>query len=113
VSEIEVEEGPVISPDESVKRACEVMQQFDSTWVCVVNEGELLGWVDAGDLKGKDKVGDATPEKFGAYVTAESSLREALDSLITSETQVAAVVWEGQRYRGVLNLERISREILA
>ncbi len=113
VSEIEVEDGPVVSPDDTVQRAADVMQEFDSTWVSVVQEGELLGWVDAGDLKGKGKVGEASPERFSAYVTAESSLREALDSLITSETQVAAVVWEGQRYRGVLNLERISREILA
>jgi osmoprotectant transport system ATP-binding protein len=112
VSEIEVEEGPVVSPADSVAEAGKVMQEHGSTWTSVVDDGELLGWVDTEALQGKSRVADAQPEKFGAYVTAESSLREALDSLITSETQVAAVVWEGQRYRGVLNLERISREII-
>ena len=113
VSEIEVEEGPVVAPEDSANRAAEVMQAFESTWTSVVSDGELLGWVDKERLNGKASVADAIPQRFSAYVTAESSLREALDSLITSETQVAAVVWEGQRYRGVLNLERISREILA
>lgn len=113
VSEIEVDEGPVVSPDEPVQKAFEVMESAASTWISVVRDGELLGWVDREALEGGTRVSDAAPQKFSAYVTADSSLREALDSLITSETQVAAVVWEGQRYRGVLNLERISREILA
>lgn len=89
------------------------MEKFGSTWTSVVADGELLGWVDRQALEGRAKLSEATPQRFSAYVTADSSLREALDSLITSETQVAAVVWEGQRYRGVLNLQRISREILA
>jgi osmoprotectant transport system ATP-binding protein len=113
VSEIEVEEGPVVSPGEPVQKAFEVMESSGSTWASVVEDGELLGWVDRQALEGRARVSDAPAQKFSAFVTADSSLREALDSLITSETQVAAVVWEGQRYRGVLNLERISREILA
>jgi osmoprotectant transport system ATP-binding protein len=112
VSEIEVEEGPVVSPEDSVDQAIKVMQSFDTTWVSVVADGELLGWVDREALAGTSKVGEATSRKFSAYVTADSSLREALDSLITSTTQVAAVVWEGQRYRGILSAERIGREIL-
>ena len=113
VGDIEVEEGPVVSPEDSPARAAEVMRSFDSDWVSVVQDGELLGWVDDDALAGKATVGEATPRKFSAYVTAASSLREALDSLITSETQVAAVVWEGQRYRGILSADRIGREILS
>ncbi|HEX2053579.1 MAG TPA: betaine/proline/choline family ABC transporter ATP-binding protein [Actinomycetota bacterium] len=111
VGEIEVEEGPVVSPDDPPQRATEAMQRFGTDWVSVVADGELLGWVDEQGLAGKATVGEAAPRKFSAYVTAASSLREALDSLITSTTQVAAVVWEGQRYRGVLTAERISKEI--
>ncbi|HVL50901.1 MAG TPA: betaine/proline/choline family ABC transporter ATP-binding protein [Actinomycetota bacterium] len=111
VGEIEVEEGPVVAPEDSAARAREVMESFETSWVSVVNEGELLGWVDADALTGKQTVGEAAPRKFSAFVTAESSLREALDSLITSRTQVAAVVWEGQRYRGILSAQRIGTEI--
>lgn len=112
VNEIRVEEGPVVSPEDTVQRALKVMDEFGTSWASVVDGGELLGWVDAGTMHGMTTAGEATPQRFSAYVTAENSLREALDSLITSETQVAAVVWEGQRYRGILNLDQISREIL-
>ena len=50
---------------------------------------------------------------FSAYVTARDSLRQALDSIVTSRTAVAVVVTEVQRYRSILTLERISTEILA
>jgi Mg2+/Co2+ transporter CorB len=56
---------------------------------------------------------DARPRPFSAYVPGRNSLRQALDSIVTSRTQVAVVVTEGQRYRGILTLERISREIIS
>jgi CBS domain containing-hemolysin-like protein len=78
----------------------------------VVDQGELLGWVDRSMLDGAKTVGEASPRPFSAYVTKDSSLREALDSIVTSRTQVAVVVSEGQRYLGILSLERISTEIV-
>jgi osmoprotectant transport system ATP-binding protein len=113
VNDIEVEEGPVVSPSASVEDARKAMAEFDTDWVSVIDHGELLGWVDEGELDGRSTVREAKPRKFSAYVTARSSLREALDSIVTSRTQVAVVVEEGQRYRGILSLERISKEIVA
>ena len=40
------------------------------------------------------------------------SLRQALDSIVTSRTQVAVVVDREERYRGILTLERVSKEII-
>jgi osmoprotectant transport system ATP-binding protein len=113
VDDIEVEDGPMVSPSSSVEEATKVMAEFDTDWVSVVEDGELLGWVDQAALQGKSSVSEAGPRKFSAYVTSRSSLREALDSIVTSRTQVAVVVEEGQRYRGILTLERISREIVS
>jgi CBS domain containing-hemolysin-like protein len=79
----------------------------------VVKAGELLGWVGRRELEGTNKVSQATPRPFSAYVTAESSLRQALDSIVTSRTQVAVVAREGQRYEGILTTERISQEIVS
>ena len=45
-------------------------------------------------------------------MTADSTLRQALDSIVTSRTNVAVVASEGQRYVGILTLERISKEIV-
>jgi CBS domain containing-hemolysin-like protein len=53
------------------------------------------------------------PRKFSAYVTADSSLRQALDSIVTSRTQVAVVVEKNERYRGILTLDQVSREVIA
>jgi osmoprotectant transport system ATP-binding protein len=114
VSEIGVDEGLVVSGSTSAEEARAVMERLGQDWATVVDEdGRLLGWVDRTALDGQNKVGEVAPRKFGAYVTSESSLREALDSIVTSRTNVAVVAGEGNRYLGILTVERISREILS
>src|SRR4028119_1442242 len=66
--------------------------------------GELRGWVDSSVWEGKATVREVEPRPFSAYVTEDSTLRSALDSLITSRTQVAVVASSGQRYMGILTL---------
>src|SRR5919106_876415 len=112
VSEIEVEEGPVVTSDTSSEDALKEMQRFDFHWTAVVDEGELKGWVDVPSVKRVRTVSEVKPRPFSAYVTEQSTLREALDSIVTSRTHVAVVAIEGQRYKGILTLERISREIV-
>jgi osmoprotectant transport system ATP-binding protein len=112
VGDIGVEEGPVIAPDGSPYHARQQMERFATDWVSVVDNGQLLGWVDSEMLTGVGHVVEAGPRPFSAYVTKESSLREALDSIVTSETRVAVVASEGQSYMGILTLERISEEIV-
>ena len=113
VSDIEIEEGPVVAPNASLADAREVMQKFDYDWVSVVADGELLGWVGEDELQGSSTVAEARPRPFSAYVTSSSTLRQALDSIVTSRTQVAVVATEGQRYAGILSIERISKEIVS
>jgi len=113
VSDIQVEDGPVVSPDTAAEEARRVIAASPFDWTSVVRDGELLGWVDLELLEGCARVGDAQPRPFSAYVTAGSSLRQALDSIVTSRTQVAVVATEGQRYLGILTLERISKEIVS
>jgi CBS domain containing-hemolysin-like protein len=79
----------------------------------VAADGRLRGWVDGEMLRGKGKVEEVEPRKFGAYVTLNDSLRQALDSIVTSRTQVAVVATEDDRYLGILTLERISQEIVS
>jgi Mg2+/Co2+ transporter CorB len=88
------------------------MERLGFDWASVVVDGELLGWVDRSSLESASTVADVTPRPFSAYVTNESSLRHALDSIVTSRTRVAVVVSEGQTYRGILTLERITKEIV-
>ena len=113
VGELGVEEGPVVVSATGADEARRVIDSWAFGWTSVVDDGELLGWVDKDLLEGCEKVGDATPRPFSAYVTAQDSLRQALDSVVTSRTGVAVVAAEGQRYAGILTLERISREIVS
>jgi osmoprotectant transport system ATP-binding protein len=113
VGDIGVEEGPVVAPSDPVAEARNEIDRWGLGWASVVEDGELLGWVDAPDLEGLTLVGDARAKPFSAYVTYKSSLRQALDSIVTSRTQVAVVAREDQRYAGILTLERISKEIIA
>jgi hypothetical protein len=69
--------------------------------------------VSRDEVSDKKTVSEAVPRPFSAYVTGESTLRQALDSIVTSRTQVAVVATEGQRYSGILTTERISQEIIS
>jgi osmoprotectant transport system ATP-binding protein len=113
VGDIEVEPGPTVAPGATADEARRAIDAAGFGWVSVVDEGELLGWVDRDALEGCGTAGEATARPFSAYVTAHDSLRQALDSIVTSRTAVAVVVTEGQHYRGILTLERISKEIVA
>jgi osmoprotectant transport system ATP-binding protein len=113
VSQIEVQEGPVVAPSASVEEAREEMERYGFDWVSVLNDGQLLGWVDERSLGGRSSVGEASPRRFSAAVTPRSSLREALDSIVTSQTNVAVVLDDGQRYLGILTVEQVSKEIIS
>jgi osmoprotectant transport system ATP-binding protein len=113
VSDIGVDEGPVVDRSASAEEARAVMKRFGLDWATVVDDGRLLGWVDRASLDEQAAVGEATPRKFSAYVRSDSSLREALDSIVTSRTNVAVVAGDDDRYLGILTVERISREIVS
>jgi osmoprotectant transport system ATP-binding protein len=111
VSEIEIENGPVVAPDATVEDAEVAMSRFGLDWSGVVENEKVLGWVDRSMLDGTGTVGDAGPRPFSAHVTFQDSLRQALDSIVTSSTNVAVVVDEQERYRGILTLERLTKEM--
>jgi osmoprotectant transport system ATP-binding protein len=112
VSAIQVEPGPVVPPTASGDDARRAIREGGFGWVSVVDSGELLGWIDESALDGAATAKDANPRKFSAYVTEKDSLRQALDSIVTSSTNVAVVVSEGQHYLGILTLDHLSREIV-
>jgi osmoprotectant transport system ATP-binding protein len=111
VADIGVDEGPVVTLETSAEDARRVMKETGFGWAAVVADGTVRGWVDESMLDGMARVGEVTPKKFSAYVIAGDSLRQALDSIVTSRTNVAVVADADGRYLGILTLERISREI--
>ena len=113
VSPDDAEPGPVADVSDPPERALAEMERFGLDWVTVVDGRRLRGWVDRAALEGLSRVGEAEPRRFSAYVTASDTLRQALDSIVTSRTQVAVVADDDDNYLGILTLERISKEIVA
>ncbi len=110
VSDIKLEPGPVVEPSASVAEAEAIMMAHDLDWVTVVDGGRLLGWVDEHDLVGRRTVGEASPRPFLVRVRPQSTLRAALDAIVSHKTQVA-VVTEGSSYLGMLSLTHLHDEL--
>lgn len=109
VSGAALENGPVVDVSASPEEARSVMETHGVDWIGVLDEGRLLGWIDAGDCHGVS-LADVEPRPFLVSLSPDSSLREALDSVVTSHARVAVVVDDG-RYLGMLDLESIAEEI--
>jgi len=85
------------------------MEQEATDWVGLVEDGRLLGWVD-GAAVGTSPLRELEPRPFLVTLSSDSSLRSALDAVVTGHARVAMVVDEGV-YKGMLDLEGIAEEI--
>src|SRR3990170_921835 len=56
VADIDVDQGPVISPGDDPELARNVIRELGFGWASVIEDGELLGWVDEGMLEGTSRV---------------------------------------------------------
>lgn len=111
VGRLKLDRGPVVPPSASVEEAQRVMAAYGVDWLGVAEGSRLQGWVWGRDLEAGRPVGAVTPQPFAVRVAPASSLREALDAVVTSRTRVA-VVSEGDAFLGMLTLEQISEEIV-
>src|SRR5207245_10549391 len=82
-----------------------------TAWLVVLERDKLLGSIDRQALDGATKVSDVTPREFAAMVTGGSSLRTALDIIVSTRTHVAVVVDDENRYQGIITLDRLTAEI--
>jgi osmoprotectant transport system ATP-binding protein len=112
VADIEIEPGPVVqrtATREEAQRA--IPGGSDTDWLVVLDGDKLLGWLDRRALEGATKVSDVEPREFAAMVTGGSSLRTALDIIVSTRTHVAVVVDDEKRYQGIITLDRLTVEL--
>jgi osmoprotectant transport system ATP-binding protein len=107
VAEAELVQGPVVAADAGADEARRVMDDQHVDWVGVVDDGRLLGWVDAAGLNGAT-LGEADLRPFAAKVTPDAALREALDVIVGAQTRVAVVEDDDERYLGMLTIEQVA-----
>jgi osmoprotectant transport system ATP-binding protein len=109
VSEAEMTRGPVIDVSADPADARSVMDSHGVDWVALLDGSRLLGWVDRSEV-------DTTPleqldaKPFAVSLSPDSSLRQAVDAVVTGHARVAVVVENGE-YVGMVDLESIAEEI--
>jgi osmoprotectant transport system ATP-binding protein len=109
ISQVPLEEGPMVDRGASVEAARARMDRYGVDWFGILDGGQLLGWAWASELEGTT-VAAIDPKPFEVRVRKGASLREALDTIITSHTGVAPV-YDGDRFIGTITAEAISREL--
>jgi osmoprotectant transport system ATP-binding protein len=103
--------GPVVAAEADVEEARRVAEAEGVDWVGVLDGHRLRGWVWVAELDPARPVGETSTHDFRVWIEASASLRSAVDAIVTSRNQVA-VVYDEDRYVGMLFIEAVSRELL-
>ena len=116
VGDVPLGRGPVVSLTATPDEARAVMAAEGTDWVAVCDDDRLRGWVGADEVDRVGTLADAMPRDFVAVVHPDTSLKNALDGIVTSRTRVAVVVESGDgsappRYLGMLTLDELAEGV--
>jgi osmoprotectant transport system ATP-binding protein len=94
VGEASLSRGPVVEPTDSPDDARAVMAAEGTDWVAVCDGDHLRGWVGADEVDAlpNGTLDGAPTRPFAAVVHPDTTLKAALDGIVTSRTRVAVVV---------------------
>ncbi len=111
ISELELEPGPIVEGSAGAEDARRVASEYGTDWV-IVQEGETaVGWIKVADIPPAG-VRSADAQPFLTRLGTDSTLKEALDAIVSSHTAVAAV-FDGPHLLGVVTADAVSRKILS
>jgi osmoprotectant transport system ATP-binding protein len=114
VRDASLSKGPVVGAAASADEARATMGEQGYDWVAVCDgDDRLQGWIGAADLDGAATLADLAPRPFAAVVTADTTLKAALDGIVTSRTRVAMAVDDDGRYLGMLTVDDLAEGITA
>jgi osmoprotectant transport system ATP-binding protein len=112
VADLPFHQGPIVAATDGTDTARAVMDEYASEWVGVTAEDRFLGWVHLDDVQTGAPL-DSLPRSVpAAQVTPDSTLRNAMQVIMTSHTSVAVIEDEG-RFGGVVTLELIRSSLEA
>ena len=114
VGDASLSKGPVVAESASADEARATMAELGYDWVAVCDGDDCLrGWVGAEELDGAATVGEREPRPFLSVVTADTTLKAALDGIVTSRTRVAMAVDDDGRYLGMLTVDDLAEGVTA
>jgi osmoprotectant transport system ATP-binding protein len=111
IRDVRLERGPVIGPGDDATAARAAMEAYGVDWFGVADGDEMLGWLWASELDDGSSPSDLQPREFKARVRVDDTLRDALDTAITTHTRVAPVFSADDRYLGMISVDAIAREL--
>jgi osmoprotectant transport system ATP-binding protein len=111
VGELPRSQGPVVDAEADVETARRLLEAEGSEWLGVTRDGSFVGWCGADQLDAVGSLDELSPAVPAAQLRPDSTLRNALELIMASNTSVA-VIDDGGRFGGVVTLEHI-REGLA
>jgi osmoprotectant transport system ATP-binding protein len=113
VADASLSKGPVVQANTPPAEARTTMEQQGFDWVAVCDGDRLRGWVWGADLDGAVTVGDLETRPFRAVVRPDTTLKAALDGIVTTHTRVAVAVDDNERYLGMLTVDDLAEGITA
>ena len=127
VDDVALRDGPVVPTTARGAEARAVAGANRVDWVGVVDaDGRLMGWTGVADLPDAPAAatapagGDPAPgasggglagvelQPFVSVVSGGTSLKAALDLIVTSQTRIAMVVGDDGTYRGALTIDDLA-----
>ena len=115
VGQASLSRGPVVATSATADDARAVMAAEGTDWVAVCEGDRLRGWVGSDEVDGVATVAGVEPRPFAAVVQADTTLKAALDVIVTSRTRVAVVVdgdGDGERrYLGMLTVDDLAEGV--
>ena len=110
VSQLPFEHGPVVDVAATAEEAQAVMSDYRSDWVGVVADGSFAGWLAGADVAPGVVLADVPRFPPAGRVAPTSTLRNAMEVIMNSDTSVAVIDDDG-RFGGVVTLEAIRAEL--
>jgi osmoprotectant transport system ATP-binding protein len=111
VGEASLSPGPVLEASASPAEAKAIIARYGYEWIGVRDGDRLRGWVWAADLDGAATIGELDTQPFRAVVRPDTTLKAALDGIVTSHTRVAVAVDDDERYLGMLTVDDLAEGI--
>jgi osmoprotectant transport system ATP-binding protein len=112
VRDVDVAPGPVVDVGSSPDDARTTMKRHGVDWIGLLDGDRLRGWVWGSDLDGIGRLDDLDAQRFRAWVTPDTALRQALDTIVDSRTRVAVVLDGDDRYLGMLTVDEIAEGLM-
>jgi osmoprotectant transport system ATP-binding protein len=109
VGELDLEGGPWVDRSAGLDQAKDVVTRHGTGWLGLVEDGRFAGWVPEEEVAAAGSLADLRPVPPAARVRFHSTLREALEVILTQRTPTAVVEDADGRFCGLVQLEAIRR----